>query len=399
MKSKLVIVILTMVMAMSVLCVPAMASDTGSTIQNTTKETSSDISPDSDATEDDVVAEVVGNAPKDINAEVAGYNSIKLTWVAVEGVTGYAIYQADEEAGEYKEIAVVRPDETEYKVKGLTTGKPAYFKILNLKESGNATVAASSQENDVLGQVEAIEATPQLAKTAVKGYAKSRITVNISWEKVAGAQGYIVYKFNEGTERYQKVKTVGKSTTAYTHKKLTAGTKHKYVVRAYRVNDGITAKTNSKVTTVATPKKLTMKTAGFWKTNAGKVIAKAKTKMGRPYVWGASGPSAFDCSGFTCWTMKKVGKKVTGVSLARTSSRGLYGTYNSKYGLGKNLKNAQPGDIIIIGYGGSKSRIFHVGMYYDNGKYIHATTGGRGVTISKIPSSMVVSIIRLPGLE
>ena len=54
-------------------------------------------------------------------------------------------------------------------------------------------------------------------------------------------------------------------------------------------------------------------------------------------------------------------------------------------------------DIIIIGTNGSANRIFHVGIYYNNGLYIHAN--GELVTISKVPASMVVSIIRLPGLD
>jgi len=140
-----------------------------------------------------------------------------------------------------------------------------------------------------------------------------------------------------------------------------------------------------------------MKTQGFWKTNSGKVIKLARTKLGTPYVWGASGPRSFDCSGFACWTLKN--SHVAGVNLPRLSSRTLYRAYNKKYGLGKNLSVAQPGDIIIMGYGGSSRHIFHVGIYYNAGKYIHATTGGRGVTISEIPKSMVVAIIRMPGLE
>ena len=75
---------------------------------------------------------------------------------------------------------------------------------------------------------------------------------------------------------------------------------------------------------------------------------------------------------------------------------GLY-HFSGAYGLGRKLSAAQPGDIIIIGTNGSANRIFHVGIYYNNGLYIHAN--GELVTISKVPASMVVSIIRLPGLD
>lgn len=344
------------------------------------------------------ITKTVPDAPSNIKIEKSSYDSVTLSWDKANNAGGYTIYKADSENGKYTRVASVDKDVTGYTIGNLTTGKKIYFKVTAEKQKATAA-STSAQTADLLEEVVPVEVTPQLAKTAVKGYAKSRISVRVNWNKVEGAQGYILYKYNSSTDSYKRVKTFKSSTTGYTQKKQKAGRKYHYIVRAYRNNDGITANTDSEDVTIATPKKLTMRTPGFWSTNAGKVIKKAKTKRGKPYVWGASGPNRFDCSGFVTWTYKKVGKKVSGVKMSRNSSRSFYKRYSKKYGIGRNLSNAQPGDIIIIGYGGSKHRIFHVGMYYDKGKYIHATTGGRGVTISKIPKSMVVSIIRLPGME
>jgi cell wall-associated NlpC family hydrolase len=46
-------------------------------------------------------------------------------------------------------------------------------------------------------------------------------------------------------------------------------------------------------------------------------VAKAKRKIGKPYVWGATGPNAFDCSGLVQWAYRKAGKKLPRVTFAQ----------------------------------------------------------------------------------
>lgn len=90
----------------------------------------------------------------------------------------------------------------------------------------------------------------------------------------------------------------------------------------------------------------------------------AKSHLGARYVYGATGPSAFDCSGFTGYIYKK-GAKVT---LPRTAQA----QYNSlKHVTYKNIKK---GDLVF--FGGSKWSISHVGMYIGKGKMIDAQNRG-----------------------
>jgi cell wall-associated NlpC family hydrolase len=101
---------------------------------------------------------------------------------------------------------------------------------------------------------------------------------------------------------------------------------------------------------------------------AEKVIGFAKQQLGKPYVWGATGPSSFDCSGLTVGAWK-----AAGVSLPRTTwDQVEVGTKVSK-------SQMQPGDLIFF-----YDDISHVGIYVGNGQMIHAPKPGAEVRYESI---------------
>lgn len=104
-----------------------------------------------------------------------------------------------------------------------------------------------------------------------------------------------------------------------------------------------------------------------------KVVETAKSYIGSKYVYGASGPNSFDCSGFTSYIYKQFG-----VSLSRTAA-GQYGN-----GIAVNRSNLQLGDLIM--FGPSTSAINHVGIYIGGGRIVHAANTSRGVTTDTINS-------------
>ena len=101
------------------------------------------------------------------------------------------------------------------------------------------------------------------------------------------------------------------------------------------------------------------------------VVETAKKYIGCSYVYGASGPSSFDCSGFTSYVFKQ-----HGISLNRTAA----GQYSNGVAVSRN--QLQPGDLVMF----VKSVINHVGIYIGGGQIVHAANKSRGVTTDTINS-------------
>ena len=112
---------------------------------------------------------------------------------------------------------------------------------------------------------------------------------------------------------------------------------------------------------------------GFSSAGGGnsRAVTLAKSQLGKPYKWGATGPSSFDCSGLIYWVAKQMGK-----SIPRTSSE------QSRYGQSVSKGNLQPGDLVFFG----KNKVHHVGMYVGGGQFIHAPQTGDVVKISSLSS-------------
>jgi cell wall-associated NlpC family hydrolase len=103
-------------------------------------------------------------------------------------------------------------------------------------------------------------------------------------------------------------------------------------------------------------------------TQAQKAVAFAYAQLGKPYVWGASGPSSFDCSGLMMAAWAYAGVSIPRVSYSQMSSLPAV-----------PLSDLQPGD--IIGLNGNS----HVGMYVGGGFLIDAPHSG--AVVEKVPFS------------
>ncbi|EPH45878.1 NlpC/P60 family protein [Streptomyces aurantiacus] len=119
-------------------------------------------------------------------------------------------------------------------------------------------------------------------------------------------------------------------------------------------------------------------TDGSYAAKAEKVIAFAEKQMGKPYVWGATGPDSFDCSGLT-----QAAWKTAGISLPRTTWDQV------KVGTKVSTSSAEPGDLVFF-----YDDISHVGIYIGNGKMIHAPKPGANVRVESIYYMPIHSVVR-----
>ncbi len=94
-------------------------------------------------------------------------------------------------------------------------------------------------------------------------------------------------------------------------------------------------------------------------------LAAALTRVGDPYVWGATGPDEFDCSGLVQWAFHQVG-----INLPRTSEEQV------TVGTPVSRDQLQPGDVVFF-----YSDVSHVGIYAGNGMLLHASTFGVPVQV------------------
>jgi hypothetical protein len=107
--------------------------------------------------------------------------------------------------------------------------------------------------------------------------------------------------------------------------------------------------------------------------NSEELTTLAKKYLGGKYVWGGETPKGFDCSGYTQYIFKKVG-----INLPRTAYQ------QSK--VGESVTGSlKKGDLIFFNTDPSRSiPVTHVGVYLENGKFIHAASSKKGIIISPL---------------
>ncbi|MCZ9344917.1 NlpC/P60 family protein, partial [Streptomyces sp. TRM76130] len=107
-------------------------------------------------------------------------------------------------------------------------------------------------------------------------------------------------------------------------------------------------------------------------------VAYATAQIGKPYVWGAEGPDAFDCSGLTSQAWASAGR-----GIPRTSQEQWRQLRRVA------VEDLRPGDLIIYFDDAS-----HVGMYVGDGKVVHAPRPGRTVTVTGAGTMPILGAVR-----
>jgi len=120
---------------------------------------------------------------------------------------------------------------------------------------------------------------------------------------------------------------------------------------------------------------------------AARAVAFARAQLGKPYLWGASGPSSYDCSGLTMAAYRSAG-----VWLPRVS--------RAQWGAGPHvgLGDLAPGDLVFFAHDtGNPGTIHHVGVYIGGGTMIEAPYSGASVRVASIGRRDYIGAVRPTG--
>jgi hypothetical protein len=95
--------------------------------------------------------------------------------------------------------------------------------------------------------------------------------------------------------------------------------------------------------------------------SASDAVELAASLIGRPYIWGAEGPGAFDCSGLTQYVYREVGIELPRRAISQSQAGGAVG------------RRLQRGDLVFFSSDARRSLVTHVGIYEGSGMMIDAS--------------------------
>ena len=161
--------------------------------------------------------------PSSMQASAKAYNRIGLTWMKASGVSGYQIYRK-ESGGEYKKMTTLSWN---YSTWTDTTVKPGITYTYKLRAYSMVNGTAKYSGFTVERAVKPALSTPSVSvKVSSGGYN------TVSWNKISGAESYVVYR-KTSSGKWTKISTIKKAaTTSYKDKKIKAAIVYEYTVRA-----------------------------------------------------------------------------------------------------------------------------------------------------------------------
>ncbi len=157
---------------------------------------------------------------------------VKLSWSeAADDVTGYRVYRYDPEQEKYVYLKSTR--NRSYMDEDVNSGKTYQYKVRCYW-----TIGGTNYYGNYSSVVSVT--TPPAKVSGVSTAVRSSTYLTLSWDKVSGASGYRIYRYNTDTQAYEKVITLTSgSTVSYKITGLAAAEEYQFKVRAYRKVDGV----------------------------------------------------------------------------------------------------------------------------------------------------------------
>ena len=250
---------------------------------------------------------------------------------------------------------VVEPEKTEKEIKAEEE------KVVAEKKAAEERKAAEkkAEEERVAAEKKAAEQKKAAAAKKVTLYATENLNVRSDQSATSSKLGIL--------SKGEKVTGIDKGEWV----EFTFNGKTGYVIKSYLsatkpAAEQPKANNNSGNSTPAKTEKQS------YSSDIDKVVEVALAQVGKPYIWASANPNiGFDCSGLTYYAFKQAG-----INLNRTS----YTQINN--GVSVDSKDLRKGDLVFFNNGGG--RISHVGIYIGNNQFVHASSPGTGVIVSKL---------------
>lgn len=160
------------------------------------------------------------------------YNSVKLTWAKISGASGYEVYRSGSKNGTYSRVTTLTSGNTlSYNNINLTTGKTYYYKVRAYRIINGKKIYGSFSA--------VLSGKPTLKTPTLKRSTMTYNSAKLTWNKIAGANGYEIYRSTSKNGTYEHIKRMTSgSSVAYTDSSLATGRTYYYKIRAYRTVSG-----------------------------------------------------------------------------------------------------------------------------------------------------------------
>ena len=157
--------------------------------------------------------------------------TLNLTWDKVTGAEGYIVYKYDELKKTWVRLIKTASASTTYTVTNLSGATSYKFAVKAYKTVNGKEITSTSFPT--------VEATTLLP--TVSGFKNSSVSsaaVKLTWNEIADADGYIVYKYDNSKKTWVRVEKTKTTANTYTVSKLGSGTSYKFAVKAYKTVNG-----------------------------------------------------------------------------------------------------------------------------------------------------------------
>ena len=157
-------------------------------------------------------------------------HTISADITSIDNIDGYNVYRYNTSSKTWDLLMSIKNDSVNFKVEGLSSntsykiGTQAYRTINGIKTTSE--------------KISEITASTLLAKTVITNAVQNENSVALTWEKVSGAQGYVVYKYDEVINEWVRYKKTTNADNSLTVTGLSSGTSYKFTVRAYKTVSG-----------------------------------------------------------------------------------------------------------------------------------------------------------------